>query len=148
MGSHFENPTWTYRVDRRTKWRRKVPAIVSLRSARMKAKLAASFGSRCRISVCAPDEDFSRGTAMERNGFLYALSEAAIIVHARFKTGGTWHGAIEAQRRGLSKLIVRDDPANEAHLALAALGAARMRCPDDLQAALCACKSNPTQPAG
>ena len=60
---------------------------------------------------------------MERNSLIYAIAEAAIIVHARFKQGGTWHGAIDAQRRRLTQLVVREDSTNAAHQALISLGA-------------------------
>ena len=86
----------------------------------------------CRLSVCAPDEEFTTGSAMERNTLIYALGDAAIIGHARFKTGGTWHGAIEAHRRRLTRLMVRSDSRNVAHRALIALGAVGLRSPGDL----------------
>jgi len=86
----------------------------------------------CRLSVCAPDDLFSTGSAMERNALIYAMSDAAMIVHARFKTGGTWHGAVEAHRRRLTRLIVRKDSRNAAHRALVGLGTVSLERPEEL----------------
>lgn len=90
----------------------------------------------CRVSVCAPDEEFSTGSAMERNALIYAMADAAVIAHARFKTGGTWHGAIDAHRRRLARLVVRMDDRNEAHRALIGLGAVPLREAAGLEEAL------------
>ena len=93
----------------------------------------------CVVSVCAPQEEFSSANAMERNALIYSMSEAAIIVHARFKTGGTWHGAIEAQRRRLTRFIVRDDTRNPAHQSLMGLGGVPLKEPIGLREALRIC---------
>jgi hypothetical protein len=79
----------------------------------------------CLLSVCAPGEPFSRATAMERNQLIYASSSVSLIGAARLGEGGTWHGAIDALRRRLTSLLMRDDgtPAAEA---LFALGAGRL----------------------
>lgn len=86
------------------------------------------------LSACAPDEPFSTGTAMERNALIYASATGTAIVHARFRQGGTWHGATDALRRKRSRLWVRRDAASQAHRALAALGAAEFESPVDLDA--------------
>ncbi len=74
----------------------------------------------CGLSVCSPGEAFSTASAMERNTLIYAASELTVVVHARFKEGGTWVGAAEASRRHLCPLIVRDDgsPASRALIGL------------------------------
>lgn len=84
-----------------------------------------------RLSVCAPFEGFSRATAMERNALVYAFGDGAVVCHARFKEGGTWHGAINAHRRGLTRLAVRTDGSPAAR-ALMALGAAGLAEPEDV----------------
>lgn len=43
---------------------------------------------------------------MERNVLIYAAAEYAIAFGPRFKEGGTWHGALEAHRRRLTKILV------------------------------------------
>lgn len=97
----------------------------------------------CDLSVCAPDEPFSTGTAMERNALIYAAGEATVVAHARYKVGGTWHGAVEAIRRHRGLLMVRDDhtpptPMSPAHRALAALGATILTDATKLESALAA----------
>lgn len=99
--------------------------------------------SRCLLSIAAPGEPFSRALAMERNTLLYALSEHAIIAHARFREGGTWHGAVNAQRRRFCRLVVREDPSNPAHLALVALGAKSLASADSLGLVLGVAPSKP-----
>lgn len=47
------------------------------------------------ISACDPKSGFNTGNAMQRNKYIYALSDAALIVNADEKKGGTWAGAIE-----------------------------------------------------
>ncbi len=89
-----------------------------------------------RGSVCAPSEEFSAATAMERNALVYAAAEAAVIVESGFKEGGTWHGALGAARRRLCPLIVRDAPEREGHRALCALGAIPIRRASDLAGCL------------
>lgn len=75
----------------------------------------------CLLSVCAPDEPFSSAAAMERNALIYAASSHTVIGHARFKEGGTWHGAVHAVRSRLSTLLVRRSD-ELAMRSLAALG--------------------------
>lgn len=45
-------------------------------------------------------------SAMERNAYIYCLSDAALVVHSGNK-GGTWSGAIENLKRGWVPLWVR-----------------------------------------
>lgn len=90
------------------------------------------------LSVCAPGEEFSTANAMERNALIYAAAEATVIVHARLRQGGTWHGATDALRRRLGRLLVREDPTDDswpAHRALIALGGVPLRSPDAVGAA-------------
>jgi predicted Rossmann fold nucleotide-binding protein DprA/Smf involved in DNA uptake len=79
--------------------------------------------NRCGLSVCAPHEVFSTASAMERNTLIYAAAEATVVAQARFKSGGTWIGAVEATRKHICPLIVRDDgsPASKALIALGAV---------------------------
>ena len=97
----------------------------------------------CGLSLCAPDEEFSTPNAMERNALLYALAEAAVVVHSRFKKGGTWHGAVDSQRRRLTRLLVREDADEPGHRALIALGAMPLRSPEGLAEALQAAEIQP-----
>lgn len=61
------------------------------------------FEGRRRIrtlAAAAPHEPFSAARAMERNGFIYAAGAVTVVVEARLREGGTWHGAVSALRRG------------------------------------------------
>lgn len=89
----------------------------------------------CYLSVCAPDELFSSPAAMERNALIYAASSHTVIGHARFKEGGTWHGAVHAVRARLSALLVRRS-ADPGPKALAALGGLWLDSPEDLASAM------------
>ena len=73
------------------------------------------------LSFAAPHEPFHRRHAMERNAILYSAGHASVIAHARFKEGGTWHGAVAALRQRRPILIRSEDSA--ACRALVALGA-------------------------
>ena len=91
------------------------------------------------ISPFALEEPFSGPSAMIRNALIYAMADAAVVVHARFGEGGTWRGATEAKRRGLCPLIVYpgfDSASRRAARALAGLGAAVLDTKDGLASAL------------
>ena len=47
------------------------------------------------VSAYDPSAGFNVGHAMERNKFIYALADAALIVSSDYKKGGTWAGAWE-----------------------------------------------------
>ena len=51
------------------------------------------------VSPYDPAAGFNVGHAMQRNKFVYALSDAALVVSADFQKGGTWEGAIEQLER-------------------------------------------------
>ena len=63
-------------------------------------------GRRFYISVCSPNEPFSTARAMERNQLIYAFGDLTIVHSARFKTGGSWHGAIKALRQHLPVAVL------------------------------------------
>ena len=83
------------------------------------------------LALAAPDEPFSRALAMERNALIYAAAEATVVGHARLRQGGTWHGASDALRRRLGRLLIRSD-GSPAERALRVLGAEGMGTPSDL----------------
>jgi len=87
----------------------------------------------CAASLEAPGAPFNRLSALHRNVLVYALSDAVIVIQPRFREGGTWHGAMEALRRRLSRVFVMSEPGNPACLALQSLGASSM----PVSAALC-----------
>ncbi|MCH8978823.1 MAG: DNA-processing protein DprA [Armatimonadetes bacterium] len=91
----------------------------------------------CVMSVCPPRATFTTGRAMERNALIYSYGRRAVVVRARLRCGGTWHGACDALRRGLGEVLVRLVPGDAASSALVALGGVGLRRLDDLPAALC-----------
>lgn len=98
-------------------------------SYRGASSMAASV---CDLSVCAPDEPFSTGTAMERNALIYAAASVTVVAHSRFRQGGTWHGATDALRRRLGRIAIREDSSSPAHQALIALGAVPITHPGEV----------------
>jgi predicted Rossmann fold nucleotide-binding protein DprA/Smf involved in DNA uptake len=96
------------------------------------------------LALAAPGEPFSTALAMERNALIYAAAEGTVVVHARYRQGGTWHGAADALRRRLGPLLVRECRENPAHRALIALGAHPLAAPGELIPTLSA---SPLQPA-
>lgn len=96
----------------------------------------------CQLCACPPDQDFSSANAMERNTLIYACSDHTIVGHSRYGHGGTWSGAMDAHRRKLCRLIVREDPESEAHSALIQIGAVSLSHPKDLDQA---CLAPPLQ---
>ena len=87
------------------------------------------------LALAAPDEPFSRALAMERNALIYGAADATYVGHARLREGGTWHGATDALRRRLGRILVRPDGSPAAR-ALRALGAEELADPADLEARL------------
>lgn len=88
------------------------------------------------LSLAPPGEPFTSALAMERNALIYAAAEATVVVHARFRQGGTWHGAADALRRRLGPILVREMPEDRAFRALVALGARPLAAATDLETAL------------
>lgn len=52
-------------------------------------------GKLALISPYDPASGFHVGHAMQRNKFIYALADSALVVTSDFEKGGTWTGAIE-----------------------------------------------------
>ena len=58
------------------------------------------------ISPFHPEAGFNAGNAMQRNKYIYCLSDAALVVHSGTK-GGTWNGATENLKRRWVPLWVK-----------------------------------------
>ena len=52
-------------------------------------------GQLVLLSPYDPQAGFNVGNAMQRNKFIYALADAALVVQSDYGKGGTWAGAIE-----------------------------------------------------
>ena len=82
-------------------------------------------GSLLLLSPFYPDAGFSVGSAMARNKVIYGLAEAAVIVRADARKGGTWAGAEEELRRDrqIPVLVRAIEPMADGNLALIRRGA-------------------------
>lgn len=58
------------------------------------------------ISTFYPEAGFHAGNAMQRNKYIYCLSDAAMVVHSGEK-GGTWSGALENVKKQWVPLWVK-----------------------------------------
>jgi predicted Rossmann fold nucleotide-binding protein DprA/Smf involved in DNA uptake len=58
------------------------------------------------ISTFYPEVGFNAGNAMQRNKYIYCLSDAAMVVHSGEK-GGTWSGAMENVKKQWVPLWVK-----------------------------------------
>lgn len=58
------------------------------------------------ISTFYPEAGFNAGNAMQRNKYIYCLSDAAMVVHSGEK-GGTWSGALENVKKQWVPLWVK-----------------------------------------
>ncbi len=77
---------------------------------------------RLFVSEHGADVPFSAARALSRNRLIHALGAAAVVAACTPERGGSWSGARENLRRGLSRLCVPDDD-SPGSLALLALGA-------------------------
>lgn len=73
-------------------------------------------GSLLLLSVSKPDAGFNVGFAMMRNRYIYAQSEATVIVRSDLNKGGTWTGATENLKKNWCPTLCweHDYPGNKA----------------------------------
>ena len=69
------------------------------------------------VSPFNPEAGFTVGRAMQRNKYIYCLSDRALVVHSGIK-GGTWEGAIENMKRQWVPIWVRQDSDGSGNAAL------------------------------
>lgn len=75
------------------------------------------------LSAADPSASFQVWRAMDRNKYIYALAERAVIVASDLKSGGTWAGAEEQLNSATCPAVfVRQDAASEGLVALNRLG--------------------------
>ena len=78
---------------------------------------AVQQGKLLLLSVVKPDAGFNTGVAMMRNKYIYAQSEATVIVKSDYNKGGTWNGATENLRNQWALTLCRNHlsyPGNKA----------------------------------
>ena len=78
-------------------------------------------GQLLLISFVVPDAGFFTGNLMARNKFIYAQSDATVVVRSE-KKGGTWTGANENLRNKWTPLFCWDKSEYEGNQALIKLG--------------------------
>lgn len=61
------------------------------------------------LSESIPNSHFRAYTAMERNKYIYSLSDFVVIAKTDYNKGGTWAGATEAIKNNYCDVIVKDD---------------------------------------
>lgn len=61
------------------------------------------------LSSYRPDMPFQTYAAMERNKYVYALSDFVVIISSDYNKGGTWAGATENLKRGWVPMFVRKE---------------------------------------
>ncbi len=78
---------------------------------------AVQHGKLLLLSVVKPDAGFNTGVAMMRNRYIYAQSEATVVVKSDFNKGGTWNGATENLKNQWALTLCRNHlsyPGNKA----------------------------------
>jgi len=81
-------------------------------------------GDLVLVSPFNPEAGFNVGHAMERNKYIYALADAAVIVSSTTGKGGTWSGAIEVLDAGWIPVWAKQsNDASSGNHELAKLGA-------------------------
>ncbi len=73
--------------------------------------------------VAKPDAGFNTGIAMMRNKYIYAQSDATVVIKADYNKGGTWNGAVENLKKGWSLPLCRNHLAYPGNKALIEQGA-------------------------
>lgn len=80
-------------------------------------------GTLLVMSVAKPDAGFNAGMAMQRNKYIYAQSEATVVVKSDYNKGGTWSGATEALKKDYCPVLCRDRRQYPGNAGLINLGA-------------------------
>ena len=79
-------------------------------------------GKMLIFSESIPNSHFKVFSAMDRNKYIYALSDFVIVAKCDYNKGGTWAGATEALKNNYSKVYLKDNKSH-AFKALLDLGA-------------------------
>jgi DNA processing protein len=82
------------------------------------------------ISPYHPNARFYGYTALERNKFIYGLSEFTVATSSDLKKGGTWAGAVENLKMNWVPLYVREDKDSKGLSELGNMGAKKLTIND------------------
>ena len=74
------------------------------------------------LSAVKPEMGFTAATAMMRNRYIYAQSEAAVVVRADYKKGGTWNGAVDCIKHNISPVFTWDNSEYKGNMELIKMG--------------------------
>lgn len=61
------------------------------------------------MSAINPKTGFTVFSAMDRNKYIYCLSELTVVISSDYKKGGTWSGATECLKKKWVPVVVRED---------------------------------------
>lgn len=67
-------------------------------------------GTMLLLSSAKPEAGFQVGLAMMRNRYIYAQSQATVVVRTDAGKGGTWAGAVDNLKNGYSPTLCREHP--------------------------------------
>lgn len=84
---------------------------------------AVQAGRLLLLSSVNPDAGFHAGTAMMRNRYIYAHSDATVVVKADYNKGGTWAGAVDNLKHHWAATLCRDHKSYPGNRALIEQGA-------------------------
>lgn len=94
---------------------------------------ALDSGATCLVTQQVPSAGFSAGAAMSRNKIIYGLATATVVVATDEGSGGTWAGATEALKKGISTVLVwRGEGEGPGNAALTACGGIVIESPSEL----------------
>lgn len=80
-------------------------------------------GNYLLLSAEEPRAVFQKHAALQRNAWIYALSNRAFIVESASGSGGTWHGAKQAIQNHWTDVWVWNEPTFEGNQRLLRMGA-------------------------
>lgn len=83
------------------------------------------------VSPFDPSAGFNVGNAMQRNKYIYALAEAALVVKSDFQKGGTWNGAKEQLQKFHYVPVYVGEEESKGMEALRRMGARKWPNPED-----------------
>lgn len=86
------------------------------------------------ISSYDPEAPFTASNAMGRNRWIYALADRGLVIACNQGRGGTWTGAVEALKHGVTVFVKTGNPQRPGNDALLSYGA--LPVPPDLTALL------------
>lgn len=95
-----------------------------MKTVRNKDKIKAiRNGQLLILSVAKPDAGFNTGMAMMRNKYIYAQSDATVVIRSDYKKGGTWSGAAECLRHQFCPVLCRKKDEYQGNIELIKAGA-------------------------